>query len=225
MPRPADPAVRTRLIEAAARLLTDHGRDAVTARRLASEVGASTQVLYTHFAGVDDLLAEVWREGFRRFGTALDSPSTTDDPVADWMVQGWEYRRFALDNRDLYLTMFSNGVLGMREGSPQDMAAAAATFASLLVRLERCVESGRWSIADLFTAGEVVWATVHGHMMIELHGYYSSLERDPTVTYSDGLRRTALSSGDAPDLVEASLKAARRRANRSGALRSARPQN
>src|SRR5688572_11177390 len=99
MPRPADPAVRTLLVEAAAGLLAEHGRDGVTARRLAAAVGASTQALYTHFAGVDELLAEVWREGFRRFGDALESPATTDDPVADWMVQGWEYRRFALSNR------------------------------------------------------------------------------------------------------------------------------
>ena len=57
-------------------------------RRLAGEVGASTQAVYTHFDGLDDLLAEVWREGFRRFGVALDEPAVTDDPVADWMDAG-----------------------------------------------------------------------------------------------------------------------------------------
>ena len=60
----------------------------MTARRLAKEVGASTQVLYTHFDGLDDVVAEVWREGFRRFGVVLEEPAVTDDPVADFMAQG-----------------------------------------------------------------------------------------------------------------------------------------
>ena len=56
---------------------------------LAGDVGASTQVVYTHFDGLDDLLAEVWREGYRRFAVALDAPAITDDPVADFIEQGW----------------------------------------------------------------------------------------------------------------------------------------
>src|SRR6188768_2831052 len=98
MPRPADPAMRTQLVEAAARRLTEHGRDGLSVRSLARDVGASTQVVYTYFAGLEELLSEVWREGYRRFARALDAPATTDDPVADWIEQGWRYRHFALRN-------------------------------------------------------------------------------------------------------------------------------
>ena len=69
-PRQPDPRVRLQLVEAAAQLLATGGRDAVTARRVAAAVGTSTQAVYTHFGGMDELLAEIWREGFSRFGAA-----------------------------------------------------------------------------------------------------------------------------------------------------------
>ncbi|HEU4841752.1 MAG TPA: helix-turn-helix domain-containing protein, partial [Ilumatobacteraceae bacterium] len=71
MPRARNPDVADRLLEAAARVLAEEGRDAVTARRLATEVGASTMAVYTHFGSMDELLLGLWREGFRRFGAAL----------------------------------------------------------------------------------------------------------------------------------------------------------
>ena len=56
------------LIEAAARVLAEEGRPAVTARRLAAEVGASTMAVYTHFGSMDELLVRMCRDGFARFG-------------------------------------------------------------------------------------------------------------------------------------------------------------
>jgi len=205
--------MRERLVEVAARLVADDGREAVSARRLASEVGASTQVLYTHFDGVEQLLAEVWREGFRRFGAALDEPARTADPVADWMAQGWGYRRFALRNPHLYRVMFGEHML---TGRPTDddpaIEVASGTFLSLLTRIERCRDAGRWVLDDLFTAGEVVWAASHGHASIELSGYFGAVRRDPAAAFDECLLRLALGFGDGPEPARRSLATARRRA-------------
>jgi AcrR family transcriptional regulator len=207
--------MRVQLVEAAAQLLAEHGRDAVTARRLAAAVGASTQVLYTYFDGIDDVLAEVWREGFRRFGVALDEPAVTADPVADWMAQGWGYRRFAMSNPHLYRVMFAEGLMSMRLGNEEDVAAAGGTFLSLLTRIERCRDAGRWVVDDVWTAGEVIWSLSHGYASIELVGYYRGTGRDADATFTDCLRRTALGFQDDPDRVERSLSSARRRARRA----------
>ena len=143
VPRPRNPDVADRLLEAAARVLAEEGRDAVTARRLASEIGTSTMAVYTHFGSMDELLLHLWREGFARFGAALDGPPTTADPVADWVAQGWAYRRFALDNPHLYRVMFGDGLSGFHGNDPADEAAALATFQSLLTRLQRAADAGR----------------------------------------------------------------------------------
>jgi AcrR family transcriptional regulator len=211
-PRRPDPNVRVHLVEAAARLLATEGRDAVTARRVAGAVGASTQAVYTHFEGMEDLLAEIWREGFRRFGSALDEPAVTDDPVADWMAQGWGYRRFALRDRHLYAVMFGDGLRAFDRNDERDQEVAGGTFLSLLSRIERCVAAGRWRVDDLYTAGEVVWMTVHGHCAIELTGYFEHVGRDAGRTYQAALAHSALGFGDVPAAVERSSRAARRRA-------------
>jgi AcrR family transcriptional regulator len=207
VPRPRNPNVADRLLEAAARVLSEEGRDAVTARRLAREVGASTMAVYTHFGSMDDLLIALWRAGFERFGAALDSPATTDDPVADWVAQGWAYRRFARDNRHLYRVMFGDGLSGFHGNDPADLAAARATFESLLSRLQRAADAGRLAIADLELAGQVVWSMVHGHMTIELTGHFEAAGRDPAVVYAECLRRMGLAFGDAPEALERSLEA------------------
>ena len=133
--------------------------------------------VYTHFGSMDELFVQMCQEGFARFGVALEAPGVTDDPVADWVTQGWAYRRFALDNPHLYRVMFSDGLVALRTDDPASME----TFFSLLRRIQRCVDEGRLVVDDVHLAGEAVWASVHGHMMIELTGYFESI----------GPRRTA----------------------------------
>src|SRR5687767_12671483 len=203
MPRLADPAMRSQLVEAAARRLAEHGRDGLTVRSVAGDVGASTQVVYTHFDGLDDLLAEVWREGYRRFAQALDAPAVTDDPVADFVEQGWRYRHFARRNPHLYRVMFGEGLLQVRHGRSEDADAAAATFVQLLVRIERCVAAGRWAVDDVWTAGDVIWGMVHGLVLIELPGYYEFVERSALDSYEAALRVLGRGFGDDPERAEA----------------------
>jgi AcrR family transcriptional regulator len=208
--------VPTQLVEVTARVLAQEGPSAVSARRITGEVGVSTMAIYTHFGGMDELYAAVWREAFRRFGAELERSPLTGDPVADWMVQGWGYRHFALSDPHLYQAMFGPGLVGVHQGAPEDSAAATAVFGSLLGRLQRCADAGRFEIPDLFTAGELVWAAVHGQMLIELSGYHPARSRDAGAGFAECLRRLARGYGDEPRAVEASLAISRRRARRAG---------
>ena len=132
--------------------------------------------------------------GFARFGIALETPGMTDDPVADWVTQGWAYRRFALDNPHLYRVMFGDGLVALHTDDPASME----TFFSLLRRIQRCVDEGRLVVGDVHLAGEAVWASVHGHMMIELTGYFESMDRDARRAFAEGMRLLALGYGDQP---------------------------
>jgi AcrR family transcriptional regulator len=217
-PRAADPAVADRLVEAAARVLSTEGPDAVTARRLAREVDASTMAVYTHFDGMDELLRAVRREGFRRFGDAVGRPALTDDPVADWCTEAWAYRRFALDETHLWSVIFGSLGHGMHDLSPEDATAALATFQALELRVTRCGESGRWNVTDPTTIAEVCWSHMHGLVTIELSGYYAGLGRDPIVVAEESMRHTSIGFGDDADSTQRSLRTAHRRARRDGLL-------
>jgi AcrR family transcriptional regulator len=215
VPRARNPDVAPALLEVAARLLSEEGEAAVTARRLSREIGASTMAVYTHFGGMDELLLQLWRDGFTRFGAALDNPAETDDAVADFMAQGWAYRRFALDNRHLYRVMFGDGLVPFRFADPVDQALARGTFESLLTRLRRAADAGRLQVDDLDLAGPVVWSSVHGHVTIELTGYFGALGQDPEPVYEETLRRLGLAFGAERDGLARSLKVARRRDRRA----------
>lgn len=216
-PRPARPTdVALRLVEVAARLLAEEGEQAVTARRVTTDAGVSTMAVYTHFGSMDALFGAIWREGFARFSEELERPARTGDPVADFMTQGWGYRHFARREPHLYEVMFGTGLAALPTRSAEDAAAALDTFLSMTRRLERCMEQGRYTVDDPLLAGEVVWATVHGHTTIELSGYHGLIQRDPRTSYAECLLRLAIGFGDEPAAARRSLAAARRRARRAG---------
>ena len=158
-PRAPDPQIRSALIEAAARLLAEHGPDALTTRRLASEVGASTMAVYTYFAGMEELRKEVAREGFRRLAAYLDDVPDTDDPVYDLSSLGAAYVRNALTNYDLYRFMFLEG--------SEDDDVGEGTFERLVRGVQRAMDVGRFEKADPLDNATQLWAMAHG--VVTLH--------------------------------------------------------
>jgi AcrR family transcriptional regulator len=205
--------LRERIINTAARLVATEG--AVSARRLASELGTSTMVIYTHFGGMDELTRQIMRRGFDHFGTELDRGAFTDDAVADWMTYLWAYRRFAIREPHLYAVMFGPGLAAFNLGDPADREAARSTYVSLLRRIHVCVNVGRWQVDDVTTAGDAVWSGVHGHTTLELTGFFAAVGRDPVRSYSEILTRMSIGFGDDASASTRSLSTARRRAVRT----------
>lgn len=203
------------MVDTAARLLATEGPTAVSARRLARELGTSTMVVYTHFGGMDELTRHVMRRGFAHFGTEVDRGAITDDAVADWMTYLWGYRRFARREPHLYAVMFGPGLADFRLGNPADLQAARSTFVSLLRRIHICVDAGRWQVDDVTTAGEAAWSGVHGHTTLELTGFFAGVGRDPVRSFSEILIRMSIGFGDDAQATVRSLSTARRRAVRA----------
>src|SRR5437879_6714033 len=136
-PRSADPALRTALVESAARLIAEEGAAGLTLRRLAREVGTSTMVVYTHFGGMDELRQEVRREGFGRLAEHLNGVVPSRDPVFDLGLLGWAYCRNALTNPNLYRVMF------MEVTAPGGPVIGYDTFETLVKAVDRAAQAGR----------------------------------------------------------------------------------
>jgi AcrR family transcriptional regulator len=145
---------RARLIESAARLLAEHGPDALTARRLAATVGSSTMAVYTHFGSMAELRQAIRTEGFERLNRDWRSVRVTDDPVADLTVRGGAYLRFALDNPHLYRAMYYE--------TPTDDDAVASTAEALDPTVQRCIDAGRFTATDPAALVWQLWASTHG---------------------------------------------------------------
>ena len=204
-PKTADPAVRTALIEHAARLIAEEGREALTLRRLAAEVGASTMVVYTHFDGMDDLRRAVRAEGFDRLAHHLGGVEATDDPVADIIVLGWAYHVNATTNPNLYRVMFMERALDELPGGRIDHS----TFAMLVNGVARCLEAGRFRPAEPLALANQLWAVSHGVAALQLAGI---LDPDEAVDCLEGSGANLLSGfGDGGDQLSASVDRARSR--------------
>jgi len=175
MARSPDPAVRVALIEAAARLLATDGLDALSIRKVATEVGSSTMAVYTHFGSKDDLVAAVVEEAFARLHAELVSVPQTDDPVTDLLGAAGAYRRNALANAHLYRVMFGLNPLTLTDPAVEEHRnnrrdVGLQAFGALVDGVARCVDAGALR-GDPATLALQIWATAHGAMSLELAGF------------------------------------------------------
>ncbi|GAA2134264.1 TetR/AcrR family transcriptional regulator [Nocardioides bigeumensis] len=155
------------LISLAAEKIAEGGRDAVSLRRLARDAGTSTTAIYTLFGSKDELVAAVLAAAGASLTAAQDAVPTTDDPLADFAELGRCYRRWALDQPELYAVMF--GRAGLREviaGAALDVA-----MRPLLEAVRRCMDAGVLRAADPREAALSIWASVHGLVSLEIAGY------------------------------------------------------
>jgi AcrR family transcriptional regulator len=164
MPRPADPAVRERLIDTTVDLLA--GGEEVTLRKVATAAGTSTMGVYTHFDGMPGLLLAVRERGFTYLAeNLLTIHQPTADPVADLVASGQVYVWFALEEPALYQTMFD-----IRR-DPRQPPAASMTFAVLVAAVERAQAEGRLTAkVDGVAAATRLWAMTHGVISLVLAG-------------------------------------------------------
>jgi AcrR family transcriptional regulator len=178
MPRPRArdyEELRQALVDAGGRLLADEGPQALTTRRVAQEVGASTTAVYSLFGGKAGLVLAMFLEGFARLSRAFAAVPRSDDPVADLLALGHAYRESARANPHLYELMFGRPVPGF----VPDHAAVAQTldtFEDLTGTIRRCIDAGRFRPADPGGVALHLHGLVHGLTSLELRGRLGSEE-------------------------------------------------
>lgn len=175
--------VRGRLVSATIGLLEREGPDAVQARRLTREIGASTTALYHHFGSMPALLRAVVDEGFSRLGACMSTVEASDDPVADVCALALAYREFACANPHLYDLMFGLGAPGGHRPEPAATAVAAGPAQEAVIHVvgavARAIEHGRLRPEEnaALVAAQLT-SMIHGFVALELAGHFRDVE-DP----------------------------------------------
>lgn len=166
------------VVRAAASLLATQGPSALTARRLATELGTSTMTVYTHFGSMTDLVRAVVAEGFHQLDRHLDELPVTDDPRADLVAIARAYRANGLENPHLYAVMFG-GVAGATSPlTPEDRRVGEHSLLTLRAAAERAVTAGVLPPEDDgWEHPRRMWATAHGFVSLELAGLLGSGDR------------------------------------------------
>jgi AcrR family transcriptional regulator len=172
------------ILEAASRILSDEGSDALTVRRIATEAGCSTMGLYSRFGGKDGVVDQLYVQGFTQLCDAMSQLPRTDDALADLRTCAEEYRRTSLAHATHYMVMFGGAVPGFQPTETSKKVAHDA-FDRLVARVQRCIDD------DLFGGrapelAEVLWGSMHGLVMLELVGV-NPVGEDPGTRYGRAL--------------------------------------
>ena len=164
--RDRDRAARRRLIVATARQLAEaEGWDAVTTRRLSTEIEYSQPVLYKHFSGMDAIAEAVAIDGFAELTDALrDAASGPGKPDEKFRRIAHAYIDFARDNPALYDAMFTRATT-LRFAADDTPPQLVAAFAGIRSAVQAISDR-----ADVDTTTEVVWAALHGLAMLDRSG-------------------------------------------------------
>jgi AcrR family transcriptional regulator len=164
--RARERAARRQLITTTARGLAEQeGWDAVTTRRLSTEIEYSQPVLYKHFSSMEGVVASVAVQGFGELADALSAARSgaTDGPDALARV-AHAFIGFAHDNPALFDAMFTRATT-LRFAAPETPAELNAAFAELRAAVD-LVAGPR----DTDTLAEVVWAALHGLVTLDRSG-------------------------------------------------------
>lgn len=156
--RARERAARRRLIVDTARQLAEaEGWEAVTTRRLSTEIEYSQPVLYKHFSGMDQVAAAVAIDGFGELARLLRTARTDAETPNDALTpMARAYLDFARDNPAVYDAMFT-GRTTLRFAEPDTPPELVAAFAELREAMSAIANE-----ADADTLTEVFWAALHG---------------------------------------------------------------
>jgi AcrR family transcriptional regulator len=165
--RARERAARRRLIVDTARQVAEaEGWDAVTTRRLSTEIEYSQPVLYKHFSGMDAIAAAVAIDGFAELA-GLQRAARTEAKTPDEALTrtARAYLDFARDNPAVYDAMFT-GRTTLRfaeEDTPPELVAA-------FDELRQAVSAMGPISRDADTLTEVFWAALHGLVSLSRGG-------------------------------------------------------
>lgn len=164
--RAREQSARRQLITTTARQLAEQeGWDAVTTRRLSSEIEYSQPVLYKHFSSMEGIVASVAVEGFGELADALSSARSGATDGRDALTRvAYAFIRFADDNPTLFDAMFIRATT-LHFAAPDTPAELNAAFAELRAAVGMVAGS-----RDADTLSEVVWATLHGLVTLNRSG-------------------------------------------------------
>lgn len=174
-------AERTRktILDTAMQLIVEKGPDNLSLREVARRIDYSPAGLYEYFGSKDELIEATCHEADIRMYRYLHSVPL-DLPIAAYMTElGMAYIRFARENPEYFLFLFSNRDANFDHIFPDGVehfevdgswTEEDPNFALLFGAVHRAIEEGViYARADYQTVeiSYTIWALVHGMAMLQ----------------------------------------------------------
>ncbi|MEU6999050.1 TetR/AcrR family transcriptional regulator [Nonomuraea sp. NPDC046570] len=162
--------LRARLLDVAVNLLASDGPDSLSMRRIATEAGCSTTVIYTMFGSREGLAEALYLEGFERFRRYLESVPVRRDPLDYLYALGPAYREACAAEPGFYSLMFERAIPGF-EPSERARTLARAALNILDRVISDCISAGYLVPTQPRKIADALWAAAQGAISLERGGH------------------------------------------------------
>ena len=163
--------LRQALVDAALTLITRNGPTGFTLSEAAKAADVTPAAVYRHFAGRDDLLAEVARQGYDIFAALMEFAYAGGAPsaLAAFEATGRAYLAFARKYPGHYMAMFESGLsLNAHPNLALVAQKARAVLETAAEKLSQHMPAGRRPPPSMFSAH--IWAMSHGVVELYMRG-------------------------------------------------------
>ena len=163
--------LRQALVDAALTLIAEKGPTGFTLSEAAKAADVTPAAVYRHFAGRDDLIAEVARQGFEIFAALMEYAYNEGKPtaLAAFEATGRAYLAFARKYPGHYMAMFESG---LAPANHPDLAQVSAKARSVLEqaasKLSEHLPPDRRPPSTMFSSH--IWAMSHGVVELFMRG-------------------------------------------------------
>lgn len=182
---PDDRDVLTRevIVTATRAYIEEHGLDSVSLRRLSATLGVTAPALYAYVRDKRDLLRAVAELAFADLLERFDSVPT-DDPLERIRELSRVYIRFALDNPELFRTMFLFPPdLSLSPATGEEHPSATQAFQYAIGTIEAAQAAGvlRPEL-DPVIVSITTWTATHGLAQVLSMGFaFDDVTRDTII--------------------------------------------
>jgi AcrR family transcriptional regulator len=158
--------LRAALIDAALRLIAEHGIQGLALSDAAHLAGVSVAAPYRHFKDKEALLAEIAREGFVMFRDALAQAAQSHprDKIKCLEEMGVAYVEFALKHRSHFKVMWEGGIC--KDNYPELGQTAYEAFLLLERAAIELLPGPRHARQQALVCA--AWSVVHGYATLAL---------------------------------------------------------
>lgn len=163
--------LRQALVEAALSLIADKGPTGFTLSEAAKAADVTPAAVYRHFAGRDELMAEVARQGYDIFAALMEFAYNDGKPsaLAAFEATGRAYLAFARKYPGHYMAMFESG---LNLQAHPDLALVAHKARRVLEQASESLSlhlpEAKRPPATMFSAH--IWAMSHGVVELFMRG-------------------------------------------------------
>ncbi len=157
------------LLSSAADILETEGPDGLSVRRIAAAAHVAPMGVYNHFESKFGIVEALFIQGFHRLGVEMAAMARIEDPAEALREGARRYRALALEHPMAYQVMFLRAVSGF-EPSDNALGECTGAFDSLVAAVRRAMEAGVIAEAPPTETAQLIWATIHGWVSLELLG-------------------------------------------------------